>query len=266
MSEMIFLGGCPVIRPEGIYVNGRRVIRLGLEGAIGLGDVGDLLSYRQMWEPFIKAHLELWRDMNARFENSPDVRRCPAGIFKNSDIKDPDPVWRSWCASLALTRMMTSTTDQDGILPRWNAWANKTSAQMVTGAPDMLKWLQSVVLQVGNSDKDKLLSVAKAWGIDVTLPGLPSFDLQRDLIARTEGAYITTKGVLQILGYGAGETLRSATDIAQATAQGLKETAQDIPRTTRWVAIAGVIVAVIVGGVLITYYVPRHPKRKELPA
>jgi hypothetical protein len=32
MNEMIFLGGCPVIRPEGIYLNGQRVIRLGLQG------------------------------------------------------------------------------------------------------------------------------------------------------------------------------------------------------------------------------------------
>lgn len=32
MNEMVFLGGCPVIKPEGIYVNGRRVIRLGLSG------------------------------------------------------------------------------------------------------------------------------------------------------------------------------------------------------------------------------------------
>lgn len=28
MNETIFLGGCPVIRPEGIYYGGRRVIRL----------------------------------------------------------------------------------------------------------------------------------------------------------------------------------------------------------------------------------------------
>lgn len=29
-NETVFLGACPVIRPEGIYLNGRRVIRLGL--------------------------------------------------------------------------------------------------------------------------------------------------------------------------------------------------------------------------------------------
>jgi len=38
MNETIFLGECPIIRPEGIYYGGRRVIRLGLEG-FGLGDV-----------------------------------------------------------------------------------------------------------------------------------------------------------------------------------------------------------------------------------
>jgi hypothetical protein len=32
-NETVFLGGCPVVRPEGIYLDGRRVISLGL-GAI----------------------------------------------------------------------------------------------------------------------------------------------------------------------------------------------------------------------------------------
>lgn len=30
MNETIFLGECPIIRPEGIYFGGRRVIRLGM--------------------------------------------------------------------------------------------------------------------------------------------------------------------------------------------------------------------------------------------
>ncbi len=32
INETLFLGGCPVIRPEGIYLNGQRVIRLGMAG------------------------------------------------------------------------------------------------------------------------------------------------------------------------------------------------------------------------------------------
>jgi len=30
VNETVFLGGCPIIKPEGIYYDGRRVIRLGL--------------------------------------------------------------------------------------------------------------------------------------------------------------------------------------------------------------------------------------------
>ena len=108
MNEMLFLGGCPIIRPEGIYLDGRKVISLGI------GDVGDLFAYRKEWEPFIAAHLALWRDMNNRFERSEFVTKCPPGIFKNEDIKDPDPVWRSWCASLALTRLANASASLTG--------------------------------------------------------------------------------------------------------------------------------------------------------
>jgi hypothetical protein len=253
MNEMLFLGGCPIIRPEGIYLDGRKVISLGI------GDVGDLFAYRKEWEPFIAAHLALWRDMNNRFERSEFVTKCPPGIFKNEDIKDPDPVWRSWCASLALTRMMTSATDPNGILPRWNAWANKSSSEVLAGSADMLKWLQEVVLQVGGPDKDKLLEIGKAWGIEIKLPDLPPFSLQQEIIARTEGAFVTTKGILQILGYGANETLNAAGDIAQATAEGLVDTAKQLPGTARWVGVVAAVAAVVVGGGLILYYVPRKP-------
>jgi len=42
MNETVFLGGCPVIKPEGIYLDGRRVIRLDptVGTALGVGDVG----------------------------------------------------------------------------------------------------------------------------------------------------------------------------------------------------------------------------------
>jgi hypothetical protein len=257
MNETVFLGGCPVIRPEGIYLNGRRVIRLGL------GDVGDLFAYRQEWEPFIAAHLALWREMNNRFENSSDVTKCPPGIFTNAQIpKTLDPVWQSWCASLALTRKMVSTTDPDGILPRWNAWANKSSAEVLAGAADMLTWHQEVVMSVGGPDKNRLLENAKMWGIDVKLPDLPTFSTQQDIIARIQGAYVTTKGILQILGYGAGEAMVAVGDVAQATAQGLSDTAKALPSTTKWIGIAAAVAVVLVGGALVVYY---HPRRPEPP-
>jgi hypothetical protein len=261
MDEQVFLGECPIVRPEGIYYGGRKVISLGL------GDVGDLLAYRQEWEPFISAHLALWRDMNNRFENSPDVTKCPSGIFTNAQIpQNLDPVWKSWCASLALTRMMTSVTSPDGILPRWNAWKDKSSAQILAGAADMLKWHQDVVLSVGGPDKDKLLEIGKAWGIDIKLPDLPTFSEQQDVISRIQGAYVSTKGILQILGYGVGETITAAGDVAQAAAQGLKDTAKALPKAFNWALIAGAVAVAVVGGALIVYYVPRRPPPpKQLP-
>lgn len=257
MNETVFLGGCPVIRPEGIYIDGRRVIRIGMAG-VGLGDVGDLFAYRQMWDPFIGAHLNLWRSMNEVLENNAVAKECPSGIFDASKISNPS--LQSFCAALALTRIYTSATHPLGILTQWNAWKDKSSADVVAGASSMLESQQNVVLRVGNTYKDELSKIAKTWNVDLKLPNVPPFSLQQDLQARISGAYVTVKGIIQIVGYGAGEVLMMATDTAQATAQGLKETAQDIPRTTRWVAVAAIVTAVVVGGVLITYYVPRQPR------
>jgi len=273
MNETVFLAGCPVVRPEGIYYEGRRVIRLAPNS--GLGDVGDLFAYRQEWEPFIKAHIDLWRNLNDRFEEAErtsfvgntEKKPCPAGIFTPDQI--PAMSWgggKSWCSALSLTRMMVSTTDPRGILPRWNAWNSKSSAQILAGAADMLSWLQSVVLQVGGPDKDKLLSIAKEWGLEsnIKLPELPSFSTQQEIIARTEGAYTTTKGLLQLIGYGAGEQILTAANVEQAVSKGLTDTAKELPQTTRWIGIAAVVTAVVVGGILIVYYKPRRePERPE---
>jgi len=259
MNEMIFLGGCPVIKPEGIYLDGRRVIRFGLQG-FGLGDVGDLLAYRQMWEPFVGTHLNLWRNMNEVLENNAIAKEC------TPDVPSSNPSLQSFCAALTLTRIYTSATHPLGILTQWNAWKDKSSADIVAGASSMLESQQNVVLRVGNTYKDELVKIAKTWNVDLKLPDVPPFSLQQEIQARIAGAYVTAKGVVQIIGYGAGEVLLMATDTAQATAQGLKETAQDIPKTTRWVAIAAGITAVVVGGVLIAYYVPRQSTPKDQTA
>ncbi len=263
MNETIFLGECPIIRPEGIYYGGRRVIALdpsldlGLNG-LGLGDVGDLLAYRQEWEPFIAAHLALWRELNDRFENSPDVKRCPTGIFEDSAIRNLDPTWRSFCASLVLTRMYTSNTHPLGILTQWNAWKGKSSAEILAGAPAMLKWYQDVVTRVAGPYKNDLMSIGDAWGLEIKLPDLPPFSVQQDVIARIQGAYTATKGILQIIGYGAGETIKLVGDTSQAVAEGLSDTAKALPKALPWIGIAAAVAIVAVGGALIVHYVPRQ--------
>lgn len=239
---------------ETLYFGGRRVTGLGF----GLGDVGDLLAYRQAWEPFIESHLNLWRNMNEVLENNNVALECPAGVFDDVAIQNFAPSLRSFCAALSLTRRRIGNDVGGGILPQWNAWKDKSSADILGGAPAMLADHQNVVMRVGNVYKDELQNIAKVWGIELRLPDLPSFSLQQEIRARIEAAYISTKGVIQIVGYGIGEQLRMVGDVTQAVAEGLKDTAKALPSTTKWIGIAAGIAAVVVGGALIVYYVPRR--------
>ncbi len=259
------LGECPDIRPDGIYLDGHRVIRLGLQG-VGVGaDVGDLLAYRQQWEPFIAAHLKLWRNVNSLLESTPTANKCPKGIFNMSEVsKELNDSEIGYCASLNISRMYTSSTYPLGILPKWNAWSGKSSSEMLSGAKSMLEWHQGVVMDVGGPIKDELFQIANIWGLAVELPEVPKFSAQQELRARIEGAYITAKGVLRIIGYGLGETLKMAGTTAEAVAEGLQETAKAIPKAVRspWTWIGVTAALAVVGGGLIIYYVPRTERAK----
>jgi len=258
MNEHLFLNGCPIIRPEGIYLDGARVISLGLRG-VGLGDVGDLLAYRQAWEPFIDGHLQLWRRVNELLERAPTAQKCPAGIFDVTQLSQLGSTERAFCASLSLSRMRVSDTHPTGIRPQWNAWSGKSSSEILEGAKDMLEWHQAVVMRVGGAYKDELLQIGALWGIPIELPDVPEFTFQQEIRARIEAAYISAKGVLQIVGYGIGQTLVLAADVTEATAEGLSATARKLPQAVptpgTWVGIAAVVA--VVGGALLVYYHPR---------
>ncbi len=257
MNEVVFLGGCPLINDEGIYLNGQRVIRFGMSG-VGLGDVGDLLAYRQMWEPFVAAHLELWRDLNELLEQNPATQKCPPGIFTAAQIAN-DPT--GFCATLSLTRIRTSATDPGGILTQWNSWKDRSSAEIVAGASSMLESQQNTVMRVGNLYAKELQDLYKSWGLNLQLPNIPSFSLQQEMRARIEAAYIATKGVIQLIGYSTGALLGEARDVADAVAKGLTDSAREIPKTARWVGVAVAVTAVLVGGALVVYYVPRKQEK-----
>jgi hypothetical protein len=265
MHENLFLGECPIIRPEGIYYGGRKVIALnpGLQG-VGVGDAGDLLAYRQMWEPFISAHLQIWRDLNDAFEQNPMAQQCPTGIFDKLPATTSTSV-SDFCNALSLTRRKISPTDPGGILTQWNAWKDKSAADIVAGAPSMLAAQQNAVMRVGRDYANQLREIEKNFHLSpVKLPDVPSFSAQQELRARIEGAYITTKGVLQLIGYGVADELGMAADVTQAVAKGLKGAAEEVPNTFRWVWITATIAAVVVGGALIMYYVP-HRSTPTLP-
>lgn len=257
------LGACPDIRPDGIYLEGQRVIRLGLQDGM-LGDVGDLFAYREMWEPFVSAHYQLWKYLNDLFESTPSAKDCPEGIFPAESIMAMDPEPRAFCAELRTTRLYTSKTAPLGIQKRWNDWTGMSSADILVNATLILKDLQSTVMAVGGPYKDELIKIAKKWGIDVELPDVPEFTKQQELIARIEGAWVTMKGVLGIIGYGAGESLKMAGDTTEAISEGIKETAKAVPEVVRSpiTAIGITAVVMVMGGALLIYYVPRSEKAR----
>jgi hypothetical protein len=226
----------------------------------------DLLAYRQQWEPFIGAHLNLWRYLNGIFEAVPAAQRCPK-VYTAAAVQSLDAATQQFCATLALTRIRTSATDPEGILPQWNAWANKSSAEILAGASSMLGWHQAVVLRVGGEYKDDLVKIAKLWNITgLELPPVPEFSAQQSVIARIEGAGLAAQGLLQIIGYGTGQALVGAADTAQAVAKGLRDTAKALPGVFgspwTWIGIVGVVA--VVGGALVVHYLPApEPKRER---
>lgn len=262
------LADCPVIRPEGIYVDGHRVIRFGMDGApsVGVDGVGDLFAYREMWDPFIRAHFELWQYMKGLLESAPTSKKCPEGLFAPDQIKHLSDVEQSFCASLRLARMYTSNTDPYGIPRRWNAWSGLSSADMLANAQLIVRDLQATVMAVGGPYKDELVRLARLWKIEIELPDVPSFTTQQRIIANIEGAFTTAEGVLEIIGYGAGQSLEMAGDTADSVAESVRETAKAVPEAVRspliWVGVTAVL-AVVGAGVLI-YYAPR--KRRSVAA
>lgn len=246
------------------YYGGRPVAALGL----GDGDVGDLLAYRSAWEPYVAAHLELWRKVNEALESTTIAKNvCPPGIFDPSQIKGTE-VEAAFCGHLLISRIRISSTNPGGILTQWNAWQGKSAADMAAGARTMLEWHQRTVLEIGGPMKDQIVRIAELWKIPIQLPDVPPFSLQQQIIARIEGAFIQAKGALKIIGYAAGETLKVAGSTGEALAEGLSDTARAIPKVAAspfvWIGVAAVVA--IVGGALIVYYVPRRAPQPALPA
>jgi hypothetical protein len=220
----------------------------------------DLFAYRKQWEPFISAHLELWRYLNALFEATPAGQQCPPG-FDESTLTGLPAAQQSFCLSLMRTRLYTDDKDPHGILTMWNAFAGKSASDIVAGAPSILAWLQSVVRTVGTTYKDELVRIAKFWNVQFQLPELPTLSAQQSIIATIEGAYTTAKGVLQFVGYGAGGAMVMVATQAQAVAEGLTNTVKALPNVFgspwTWIGIATAVA--VIGAGLVIYYVPREP-------
>lgn len=249
MIETVSLGGRPVLC-------GR---------VIGVGDPfttwpSDLLAYRQEWDPFIAAHVAIWRHLNDLFEGTEAGKQCPPGVDPNL-LQKLDPTTQSFCASLILTRMRIDESNAGyGIPAQWNAWRDTPASEILAGAGAILKWHQDVVARVAGAYKDELLKIAQIWNLNVELPSVPTFTTQQAIIGAIEGAYVTAKGVLQIAGYAAGTTLQWAGSQSQALVEGLTDTVKAVPKalSSSWTWVGMAAVLALVGGALVVYYVPHR--------
>jgi len=270
MNELVFRGGRMAAVSEPVFL-GRRPISLGRVVPVGVGDdsvwPSDLLAYRKQWDPFIAAHAALWRYLNALFESTEEGKQCPVGADPASLSVIKNSTMRAFCASLMVTRRRIDDSDAgNGIPAMWNAFAGKSSSDILSGAAPILKWYQTVVKSVSGEFKDELLKIAKFWGIEIQLPEVPSLSTQQAIIAKIEGAYIATKGVLQLAGYAAGTTLAWVATQAQGIVEGLTETVKAIPKVVEGIGHPATLIGIaavvaVVGAGLIIYYVPHSPKR-----
>ncbi len=249
MNELVFRGG-----------------RAVMYARLGVGDIGDtwpsdLLAYRRAWEPFIRAHVELWRHFNSLFEATPTGKTCPAGVDQ-STLASLDPNTKAFCSSLLLTRLRggeNTQTKPPSISAMWDAWRDKSASDILVGAPAMLTQQQSVVQTVAGQYKDELLEIAKFWNINVKLPDVPTFSTQQTIIAQIEGAYVAAKGILQLAGYATGTTLQWTATQAAALTEGLTDTVKALPKaiSSPWLWVGVTAVVVTIGAGMVFYYVPK---------
>lgn len=100
MNETLFLSGrpvglgaCPVVRPEGIYLNGVRVIRIGMEG-VGLAAMerANPLPPGKYWVDVFPPNMDAFSAWTVK--NAATVHVDASESFSGSTDNDPPP--RDW--------------------------------------------------------------------------------------------------------------------------------------------------------------------------
>jgi hypothetical protein len=96
MSETVFLGECPVIKPEGIYFGGRRVIRLGLSAVERTNPLPVGKYWVDVFEPQESAFLDWLRRNKTNVavtstESFDAAGDYPARVWRLFEVNAPVP-------------------------------------------------------------------------------------------------------------------------------------------------------------------------------
>ena len=215
--------------------------QLGLGRATGFGIVtpGDVIAYRQMWDPYVVGVAQGFVQCQTDWNNAA-AGQSSTGADLAQFASPPDATTlKLWANAQSL--------NAQSIMSMWNAHAGLSDAEIVLIAGGILQDFQNVVKAVGQQYVPQLQRDCP----NIAIPAPPAYSLQSQVIARIQGAGILANGVLQILGIGASGALDTAVSLERwtaATANKIVDTA-----TSWWAWAAG---AVIVGGAVAIVYAP----------
>lgn len=175
----------------------------------GMGPIlpGDVLAYRKTWDAYVTGVARAAEAGAALF-------RAPASLPGADDanrIAD------------------TLHADSVAIMLLWNDFANTPDDELVLGAADILQDYQRTVLKVAQFYEPEIAGLAPT----VTLPALPTIDVQSQVIGRIEGLGILAHGVLQLIGEAAGGAVEELGGVGTA----LGNTAKALAGPGPWIAI-----------------------------
>lgn len=151
--------------------------RTGL-GLFGIVLPGDVLAYRNAWQPYVLASLTAMQTCAQAIDN----------ILANAPQGGAYDIYRGEAQALH------QAADGNGLIVQWwNKFAGMTPDQIVAGAPDILRGHQTVVIEV-----NRLRNVAIEFGCRTGWPDPPSYIEQLRIIDRIEGLGILARGELAI--------------------------------------------------------------------
>jgi len=267
MDETVFLGGCPVIRPEGIYYDGRRVIRFGMS---------DAAPPTVTWVAWYNSH----GDDQSSFddaakaldtttpEQTPEQKQNYIDFFGGSD--DEKAALRNYVATGGRRALFAAPAKNYGT----NPIAVIKPSGPIEKAPNGVTlhpgtYTYSNVTQTGEGFDEWVQSNAKTVKNTVVqtsasvLPGGVSYYTDNLLVVYQDTLWPASLS-------GLPTWLPPGTDPVKYWGKVTPPAKPDwdiLPspqKALNWALIAGAVAVVVVGGALIVYYVPRRQPTPRL--
>lgn len=200
----------------------------------GLVTPGDVLAYRQLWDPYVKAVAAACVNCAAAWNAAAAGQSPNTPINTSQFATPPTPQTETlWAQS--------QQGNYDSIDAQWNAYAGSSDYEIVLGASEMLLFYQKTILQIGQYYVPQLQRDCPG----IVLPEPPTSSAQAYVIGQIEGLGILAHGALQLLGIGAGGALETLGAAASTAKHVVDKAADAIGSPFFWLAVT------VVGGAIL---------------